>query len=174
MRSGQRESHTTMSGNLRAASPLRGALKLPHVPHHCFWRLCCISYLHSIGLATVGLYSGRWSLRTWKRKWGIGEMSLSYTREKTLHLLWLQENSALKNFSFFFKTLKYEGERGRAGNLIIIPPCLRNRESGDIRRWFLWELDKVVCALTVKALIADYKVVTDIEYDQIFRGAENS
>lgn len=32
----------------------------------------------------------------------------------------------------------------------------------------------MVCALTVKALIADYKVVTDIECDQIFRGAENS
>ena len=69
MRSGRSRSHKAMSGNLRAASPLQGALTLPHIPQYPFsGRFCCISYLHSTGFATVGLHSGRWLLRAWKHK----------------------------------------------------------------------------------------------------------
>lgn len=39
----------------------------------------------------------------------------------------------------------------RVGNLFVIPLCLRDRESGETSKWFPWERDKMVCALTIKA-----------------------
>lgn len=78
--------------------------------------------------------------------------------EKKMHPLWqqgLQENLALKTFPFAIKNNEILGGNVRMGDLtlcsLIIPLCFRDKESGDMIKWFLWERDKLVCALTIKA-----------------------
>lgn len=115
VRSGQNKSHKAISGNLRAASPLQGALTLPRIPKHTFsGRLCCISDLHSTVFATGGLHSGRWLLRAWKHKWGTREVSLSCIRGKNASSLAAGPSGKLSTedlFSFLHNTEILGGKR---------------------------------------------------------------
>lgn len=102
--------------------------------------------------AAVGLHSGWWSLHAWKHKWGTGKENFSYLRgKKNASSLTTGPAGKLGIADLFCKTLKYWEEKERVGNFVVIPPCLRDRESGDISKWFPWDRDKVVCALTIKA-----------------------
>lgn len=125
-------------------------------PH--FWEAWLHFQFALYRFAAVGLHLGRWLLHAWKHKWGTGKENLSYLWEKKKCIL-SGSRACRKTWHWrvfpFLQNNEILGGNVRMGDLtlcsLIIPLCFRDKESGDMSKWFLWERDKLVCALTIKA-----------------------